>query len=281
MWVWFMVAGYAVLSGLVASFSRAGYGAQQAVSSRYIAFAVYLPVALVNLVAIIAADQRSRPNRGDGFWIRLPACLAMVLVLLHLLALPAAIHESWETRFNRRQGKAALLMADVLPDNPGISELVGGRDEVIPEANVLNNMGYLRPPLVRTNDASQIIAADAGGNAPVIGGLDACATDQKGQINVVGWAINRRVKDLADGVLLTYDDPGGKPIIFIASQMNLQREDLLQQNGDPIYEWCGWRVSFLPSEVPAEIKTTRISAWALDVDSGRVYRLRGGCMFKR
>ena len=125
MLVWFMVAGYAVLSGLFASLMRSGYGAQEALTSRYTEFAVYLPVALVNLAAIIAADRRSlRPTRPNNPWIQFSAGSVAALILIHVLSLPHALHGAWEMCFTCRQGKAALLLANVLPDNPAISPLV-------------------------------------------------------------------------------------------------------------------------------------------------------------
>jgi hypothetical protein len=282
MFVWFIVAGYAVLSGLVASLSRAGYGAEQATSSRYIAYAVYLPLALVVLLPIVAADQRSiSPNRYRHFWNYTPVALAFALVLLQGLALPKVLDACWAMRLTQRQGKAALLLAYVLPDNPAIPDLVGAQRFVFQDANALNEMGYFHPPLIHDSDARQLEAEDNGKNAPIIGRLEACVADASGHIDVRGWAVNRSTLQLTDGVFLAYQDPSGRQILFAPARMNALRRDILQQYRSSTYEWSGWQASFLPSQIPAEIKDTKISAWVLDADTGRAYLLRGLCTFRR
>jgi hypothetical protein len=278
---WFLVALYGILSGFLASLFRAGYGPQQALSSRYVSFAVYIPIALANLVPIVTDDVRIvRPQTDHGRWKKICALSAGAAIALYLLTYPSAMKGASDLRLFRRQGKAMLLLAGILPNDPLLGTEVGAPAEADTDAPVLNEMGYLQPPLIQSNDASQLVARDAGPDAPVYGRLDGSDT-RNGLIEVVGWAFNRGTGRLADGVLLTYESPSGKPIIFVAARMNLNRKDVAAVIGDPRYEWSGWTVSFPPSLIPAEVKIARIRAWALDADTAGVYPLANACLMKR
>jgi hypothetical protein len=274
---WLVIGFYGILTGVAASFFRAGYGPKQAVTSRYVPFAIYIPISLIILVPVIVDDLCRRYQKSESSILaQLPAALIGAMLVLYVVPLPQTIEYCWQARFVRRQGKAELLLVDVLPDLPDFDQLVGVVDSLKNEADVLSDAGYLQPPLIRTNDADQI----AGEDDQFEGHIDA-AVNQGGQIAVVGWAINQQTMQPADGAFLTYDDPDGKPIIFAAARMYVHRNDLLQTHHDPIYQWCGWIAHFDPTQLPKNLTTVQISAWALDTDTARAARLPGVAEFKR
>ena len=227
----------------MASVFRAGYGPQQALSSRYITFAVYIPIALLNIIPIIAEDLREISATIRRYLDANPRLARRVharsifpdvsgrdpLLLLHALRC--------------RQGKATLLMVNVLPDNPLIADTVGNPADVKADAPVLNEMGYLDPPLISANDAAQLIARDIGAEAPIYGSLDG-SYPRDNLIHLVGWAFNRRMGRVADGVFLTYESPEKRQVIFAAARMNYDRKDVAAHFDNPDYEWAGWEAKF-------------------------------------
>jgi hypothetical protein len=278
---WLLIALYGLLSGVIASLIRAGFGSQQALSSRYITYAIYIPIALVNLIAIIADDLRStHPQVFQGLWARIPALLAGAMVALYALTYPIAVKDASDLRQFRRQGEAMLLLSGILPNDPMIAPEVGDPADVSADAPVLNEMGYLNPPLIASNIATALVTDDAGDNAPIYGSLDANGT-ANGLIQVAGWAFNRQTGRVADGVFLTYLSNDKQPIIFAAAKMNLNRTDIAQRLNDPRCEWSGWIAAFPPSDIPQEIKTAQIRAWALDIDRARAYPLANASIMRR
>src|SRR5439155_26804929 len=112
MLIWIAFSGMALLSAGMGAIFRAHLSAEQAMSSRYAAFAVSLPVALVNLIPMICQDwlnwrSPSVPEGPDALGptltaqplrridraaVYLPAIMTTVLLLVQCQGLPQSIH---------------------------------------------------------------------------------------------------------------------------------------------------------------------------------------------
>jgi len=280
--LWLVVAAYAILSGLMASFFRAAFGTPYALRSRYVSYSLYLPVALIMLVWLVCSDLRRRRGLGlDRLWIWIPALLATALIVMQCISFPAVIRECASMQLTRRQNKAALLLVNVLPDDPKIPRLAYFPSSIlIEEARALSAMGYLHPPLIAGADAQAIRQTEANRVADAVGRLEKVDPTADGMIHMVGWAYFPHSRRQADAVFLTYENEEHRPIIFASAGVGVTRDDVAQKLGRD-YQSSGWYAACPATLLPPQLKTTRITAWAFNVDFGKAAPLEGVVMFQR
>jgi hypothetical protein len=279
---WLIVGGYAILSGLIAARYRAGSGVGESLVSRYVTYSVYLPVALVNLVPMIAADLRILQPSRELFWKFLPPSLGILLLGACCYRIPSALSDAQTIHQIDRQAKAVFLLADIFPNDSNMTAPIsGGGAETIGFALDLGSIGYLQPPLVTNNDAEKIRATDPAETSRLTGQFDIAQRDASNRPIAAGWAINTQTLEPADSVFLTYDGPAGQSLIFSVAQMNANRGELAQKKGNPAYEWSGWVAPIPMDRLPADRKTFLIKAWALDADTGLAVPLDGQLQLTR
>lgn len=285
--IWLIVAGFAVGSGLLGSVFRATVGAGQAIASRYISFSLYGIVALMFLVPMLGADLlQQAQSRGwnvnlvQRSWERISTGVVSVYLLLTVFCFPVNVPIAQQTEEVRRQGKAALLLSMILRDNPQIATLVVPDPvRVQVDAPQLDELGYMRPRLIRSPDARQIDTGQVLGKAG--GMLDQVRDVGNGRVLVTGWAVTPQGDMPADGVFLTYDNEAGAAIIFIMADAGFTRQDIVKSSGNASLLRCGWSVEVPMQRVPQEIRNIRLRAWAFDASTGTARRLDGEPIISR
>jgi hypothetical protein len=272
MLVWFAVGGFGLLSAVMAAMSRAGMGVDQPLTScRYVSFAIYLPVALVQLLALCieVSPPRFASVARAGFMT-----FAVANIVIVSLTWPDSFEQSRRFAIQLRKGKAALLLCQILPDNPLLPQLVHPDLELtLRQSKGLNDIGYMNPPLVESTDARNIRESESP-QPSAQGRLDRMYHTKPGYMAATGWAISNARPTPADTVILTYDTARGEPIIFTVADVRLQRDDLAAQFGDD-YAYCGWLVEFPLARIPQDLPRTTIAAWAFNTDTGKAVKLHG------
>ena len=83
--------------------------------------------------------------------------LGLALVISQILIFPAAMEEGRSRELIFRLGKGALLLINIVPDNPQ-SQYFGHytAQGLVGTANALDAIGDLQPPLLTSNDAGRI-----------------------------------------------------------------------------------------------------------------------------
>jgi len=204
--------------------------------------------------------------------------VAAALILFQIYAFPSALNESANRRQHDLLAKGALLLLNIVPDNPQIDFLGLPRPQGLVEtANALNEMGYLHPPLIASSDAGLI----AGQNSEVSGAMDGLIRDPAGLLHARGWAVYPQGGLPAECVFITYRDAGGHPIIFAAARMAIRRDDLAGRLPAEQLPFCGWEAILDPRLIPASVHTTRLEVWALDVETARATSLNGFVTIQR
>jgi len=273
MLVWFAVAGFAVLSAAMIASSRAGMGIDHSLSNcRYVTYAIYLPVALVQLL-ILAADA-AQPRLAK---IARGTCNAFVGLLIVLVPLTwsDAFEQSRLLAIQRREGKAGLLLIQVLPDNPLIPELVFPDVEpTLRQAKRLNEIGLIRPPLIDSPNALKLQESNPA-MPSAQGRMERMSPNGPEHLAASGWAISTIRSTPADMVFLTYEDAQGQPNIFTLADIRLRREDVARQFGNQDYLFSGWLAQFPLSKLPQDLPRITIAAWALNTDTGKAVKLLG------
>lgn len=273
---WLSLTSIALGNGALTTIGRVGFGMNAAIQSRYVSFAIMLPIGLLFLVAVLLRHwrQRSLIEVTDA---RVTMGLVSLVTALALLFLGATIHslQFWRGfQHNRLTGKAVLLFVDVLHEPQSLVRYVHWSHWTLKAwTENLDRLGYLRPPLVRSNRIREI-AADSDEGA--MGAFDQLVRAPTGELTASGWAILLDGHRSADSVLLTYDDSEGEPIIFARVDVMHPRADVSARLHDEAYHHSGWLKSWKPEALPPSAR--RIRAWAFDAEECRAVSLGSATM---
>jgi vancomycin permeability regulator SanA len=270
---WLMLALAAVVNASLTTMGRVGLGLWQSLASRYVPFAVLLPIGLLFILAAIVqhAGGRSPAGRGHRPVEMFLAAAAAVLALLHLLGSVKSI-EIWKLYQHARLTTKALVETIPFVDEPKLLEQYV--HPIVPplraRAILLDQLGFLRPGLLKSK-----FIADLSDPAPSLSGgygrIQQIGKIAGNQMAVRGWALLPRKLRVADAVLLTYDDPAGKPVIFALADVGEERAEVASATGRSEYLRSGWVKAFDPSRFPDGLQT--LKAWAFDAEACRAYRL--------
>jgi hypothetical protein len=97
-----------------------------------------------------------------------------------------------------------------------------------------------------------------------------------GEFSGSGWAILPGGHRVADGVILTYDDDQGEPVIFAFAEVGYQRPEVSQQLNDKAYLRCGWKKSWKAGQIPEASLWVR--AWTFDAENCRAFEIGAASM---
>jgi hypothetical protein len=277
--VWLAVGGFGLGTAILGAATRSGYGVDQGTLSRYVTFSIFIPLALVNLVPLICRDWGERCSVN---WNLCPPFLAGALSVLVLAAIHHVLAASVEDQAHSLAGKGALLLLNVAPTNPNLALIVHRNvAELTEEANAMNGMGYLNPPLIASRDAELIQGNDPNEARGFRGRIESAASAGPGTLTVTGWAANTGRGRCADQVFLTYQDAENHPIIFSAARMGVERGDISEQLNDTAYQFSGWIATAPEDELPPDFVSTVLRAWVLDTETGKAWLLPGGAVVNK
>ena len=271
---WFALGCYSIACSIPAALGRVGLGVQQALDSRYVTFSLYLTAALIALAPIIVADlaSRSRPVR---FRVVLPAfCALFAAAYIGLYAIgfgtSVALLEQRAARY--RLGRAAVVFSHALDTAPVMKKNNTTTPVLARQlAGLLDRLGLLQPPLIRTNRLNSLPHERADGDE-VSGKFDRAAPMEGGLYSAAGWAALEDKSRPADCVILAYQTPSLEWIAVAISDTVVQRPDVVDLLDDEDQLWSGWTAKFPTRAVPPGAK---ISAWAFDADESKLYQLPG------
>jgi hypothetical protein len=273
---WLSLTAIALVNGVLTTFGRLGFGMNAAIQSRYVSFAIMLPIGLFFLVPLILRHWRERsPFKVNN--TRVTMGLVSFVTALALLYLGATIQslQYWRGfQHNRLTGKASLLFVDVLAEPEALVRYVHWSHWTLKAwTENLDRLGYLHPHLVRSNRVREI-AADS--DEAAMGGFNQLVRTSTGELTASGWAILLEGHRTADSVLLAYDNAEGEPIIFARVDTMYSRADVSAQLRDAAYDRCGWMKSWKPEVLP--LNARRISAWAFDAEKCRAFPIGSATM---
>jgi hypothetical protein len=271
--IWFAVGGFSILTAAMGAATRSGFGLGQARISRYVTFSIYLAVALINLLPMLRETRPHIPS-PNPLWSRLGKFFAAALPILVLLSVPVSLFQSQVTQGQRLAGKAALMLIDVLPNDFPLTPFVYPHiDRLKQEAHALNEMGYLQPPLIASADAGRIEQDESTQPASAEGAFAQLQQVAPEIYMATGWATSPPNHRTADAVFLTYDDKDGHPIIFQLAALGNTRSPAARQSAPNGADPNGWVSRLDASLLPPDIANARISAWALDTQTGKAILL--------
>jgi hypothetical protein len=268
---WLMIALYSVLTGVIVTFGRLGFGVEQSTSYRYTTFSLYLAVALVNLVPIILDDATRRGyfRSVQAYTSQLIPLMAALLTLVQALVLFVVIRHGTSVILRQRlHAKACLLFINVAQEEC-VKGLLPDIDVLKQDANALNRLGYLRPALIESKRVQDIEAS--GGAVDDYGSFNVLMRVDDGAYAASGWAVLPSSGRPADAILLAYDNGGGDDIVFALADVSGERNTEARGRDAPV--GARWQKTFSTGTLPT--LPTKLRAWAFDAVTGKAYQLNG------
>ncbi len=269
---WLMLGAYSLLSASITTLGRVGFGIEQATSSRYTTFSLYLLIALIHLIPI-TVNHAQQQGYLNNWWPRGKveiAVLIAILLLLHFQTAAFSIQMMGYTRTSRLQGKACLLLIDNFVDEDCLRDKISPRVSVVRDRiHAINKYGFLQPPLVTSKNAE-----DISGNVQDNYGYFDNLRKQAGGYIATGWAILPQKQSSADAVILTYRDTDNKSIVFAVADNQFPRGDIAKAYGKSAYLNSGWQTQINLDKLPSLPNgKLQIRAWAFDTDTGKAFKL--------
>jgi hypothetical protein len=271
---WFALGSYAIGSAVLACLGRVGYGARYALASRYVTFSIFLTIAVIALVAIIVTEIATARRSTRSRVLIFATCALLVLSYLAPYKVCAA-----NTRFflralsaKDRLAHSAVLFSPAIDTSEVIKKTAypGDARPVVVNADALDRLKLLRPPLVRTTDLNALPhevadGKNASGSCDALAPLDARGT------RATGWAVLNTKGRPADCVAIAYQiPPDSKWTIFAISDSFEMRPAIVKRIRSMEQLWSGWTATFATTAIPAGAK---LSFWAVDADEPRLYLL--------
>jgi len=265
---WLVIGAYSVLTAVLTTVGRLGLPSGPSQVPRYLGFSAYLPLALIFLVHIIGIDMYRRKQReATSRWPPLTVVAAGALILYQPFMYALSFHQmqKWQTRL--QQAKASILLINELPDTRLTKILYPNLQFLSEKANALDRLGFLRPKLI-TSKRLKDFAEDSNGHERDDGFFDEMQKSGEHKYTALGWAVLANQQRMPDAIILAYDTGDGDETAF-----HLTYPLRTGSSAHPGTESGSWETSFSIDQLPRV--PVSISAWALDVYSGKAFRLSG------
>jgi hypothetical protein len=270
---WLMISTYSVFTALMATVARSGFGVQQALSSRYTTFSLYILVSLINLAAIFITDSSppKKLTRYRKVVIQLLFSTVLALALLHLLMFDAMIDRMIQTRLERLQGKACLLFINFIRSECLTINMYPNEEILEQRANALDNLGFLRPQLIKSLRVQDIESVDDrdSGDYGVFESLSKVGDSYVAS----GWARLPDRDEPADGILLAYEKADGSATLLTLVGGRAHQGFSRRRWRDDRYAYSHWQTSFSLDELA--MNSVKLTAWAFDANRGKAFKLKG------
>lgn len=269
---WLMLGTYSIMTAILVTIGRTGFGVEYAFTARYTTFTLYLPIALVHLLPIIL-ERHVAEGRPSGKAKMLLHVLAGIVVVSHLLIYPFNIRQM--SAFSKRllQSKACLLLINVIEEDCLTENDFPSVEYLKLAANGLDGLKFLRPSLIKSSRVQDIATAGAQ-NPEYYGSLESVIHRGEDGYTASGWAVLPQRGDAADAVLLTYDRTDGDSVIFALADTGAERgvvARILRRSSPSDY--AGWQKSFSVNDLPTN--PVIITAWGFDARTGKAVQLEG------
>ncbi|MCA1591180.1 MAG: hypothetical protein LC754_00675 [Acidobacteria bacterium] len=274
---WLALGTFALLTGVMITLSRVGFGILQSSDLRYIAFSLYLTAALVHLAPIVLGDLEKKGRLGkSGVRAARLAPVALVLLLfLHLRFDPLGVHLMKRVWQDRERAKACLLFINVVPGacTSETDVMWQDADFLKRHAGALDAQGFLRPGLVKSGWLEEIETRGAT-DSEMRGVFESLAAGDGDAYVATGWARRAGATDApADVVLLAYQQAGGASTVFKLSEPCPEHRPPTLTAEEVDCPDLHWRAIFSAGEIPSG--AVELTAWAFDAETGRAVRLGG------
>ncbi|MDQ6809209.1 MAG: hypothetical protein M3Z64_07270, partial [Verrucomicrobiota bacterium] len=189
---WLALGCYALGNAGLAALGRIGYGVSYALSSRYVTFSLYLPLAALALVAIVIAESANQ-LQATGVRVALFASVTLALIAGFFFQARCAADDLYFLAAHtakERVGRAGVQFASVVNTARAIERTIypPGAGRIRELATMLDAQGLLRPPLVHSASLADLRHRQADGKR-ASGGWEKTIGKSGGLVEASGWAV--------------------------------------------------------------------------------------------
>ncbi len=281
---WSTLLVYSLISAIVTTSGRVGFGVEQALVSRYTTFSVYSIIGLLGLITIASNEIQTGENRAVilPYWPhklslkQIARCssslLAVALVIVHLSVQSIYINAMDLMYRDRLYSKVCLTYADFVEDRCITQSLANILSVFRRNLKATRALGILKQEDFAQN-AQIINAQKTASSSYSYGWIDAVKPMSGDDLVVSGWATLENPGRAADTVLLSYQDDKGEPRIFTVAPVKFDRPDVSNVKQNSAYTRSGWAVQFSRKSLPS--RKVEIKAWAYDIKTKHSYPLNG------
>ena len=257
---WIALTLYGLILGLVTTLGRAGFGVEQALSSRYISNSLWVTIGVIGILYTVwAHGQGERRDAPSG-------SLGLVLGIVLILTALAWFEGYGEMQAAGRRSRLNLLtlrLIDLAPHNPLFDRLHPNPRRVSRRARFLIDHQVLEVDTVGHWVQDKVSAPDGGG------GFFKVVKQEEQEIQVSGWASLPGEGVPADWVLLSRASKQHKAQVVAGLMLTRKRPDVVRELENPRLLISGFR-EILRYEV-AESDEFRM--FAVDERNQRLYQL--------
>ena len=258
---WIALTLYGLILGLVTTLGRAGFGVEQALSSRYISHSLWVAIGVIGILYTVwAHGQGERRDAPSG-------SLGLVLGIVSILTVLAWFEGYGEMQAAGRRSRLNLLtlrLIDLAPHNPLFDRLHPNPRVVSRRARFLIDHQVLEVDTVGHWVQDKVSAPDGGG-----GGFFKVVKQEEQEIQVSGWASLPGEGVPADWVLLSRASKQHTAQVVAGLMLTRKRPDVVRELENPRLLISGFR-EILRYEV-AESDEFRM--FAVDEQNQRLYQL--------
>ncbi len=266
---WMALASIAFINCLLTMLGRLGFGLPAAMQSRYVSFAILLPIGLIFLFAEIFEHWRTHAtstNRLRNWAVFASLSCAAALACLFFTATIRVLRFWPILQHERLTGKSVLFLNKIIDEPGALRRYIHPSSDLKSWTEALDQLGYLRPRALQSNHISEIARPSSG---EAVGVLESLQTISDGGFTIIGWAVLPLKGRVADSVMLTSQNETGDAVIFARVDVKEPRQDVADKFGDGAYRDSGWSKVLPRQQIPQGSRT--ISAWVLDAEEGYAY----------
>jgi hypothetical protein len=270
---WIMLGTYAVISALVTSFGRVGFGIEQALSSRYTTFSTYIIISIIHLMIIVGEDAIKKYHFliNRSFFSKIICWFLGIITVIQVHNFTYSVDKMklWKQNFLKYKG--CLLLIDFTHDN--CKNLIDSYyfEYIKQRAHYLTEIGFLEPGLITTNRIIDLI--DTNNSRQVEGTFEKLELIGGNNLLATGWAIFTDTNLPVDTIVLSYDNFPGEPIVSAVADITMSRPNLVKKFKSQKYFKSGWQKVLSTHRFPQG--NIHIKAWALDTNTTKFYQIPG------
>jgi len=275
---WLSLGWFATLFALMTTLGRAGFGVEQALSSKYTTGCVLLVISLLQIWRLLIYYERNWLQKNT--YINY-GCIYFVGIITAVFIANSsdAITQAEETWLQKTSAEACLEVVHFIdksisqqPNNclnllsPSVARLKEFADP-------LQRMGFRDFPRNITFTTQPVKIYGNIDNHPSTD--NPVMLPKKGNIEISGWAIIPEQREQPKVVLLSYD---GSQSFFANAALDSYRPDVAKYLNSGLYQKSGWEVNVSQSSIP--LRETVIKAWVYDPEHKQFVKLSGEVKIK-
>lgn len=270
---WLLLGAFAVGTATITAFGRLGFGVEQALDNRYVAFSRYFYVALFGLCfAIYLARVRTALPVARTFLLTHVGWGLVFFAFLWAHSFQKFAGFPDEHRKSRLRLLQALRWIEPIPDNPDLAL-------VLPFPEVLRNRALFleKEGVLRLHFVHGPLAAAVQRPPPLAdrahGAMESAEFQPDGSLRLTGWAWLPEEKRRADCVVIGCENRAGKfkPLTVLGTGM--KRPDLLRLEGEGKVCRAGFARMIKMTNLPGDAVT--LAGWAIDLQAQKAWPLGG------